>query len=783
MGAARLSPTGARAVMEARGEILTVPAEKGDIRNLTNSAGVNERDPAWSPDGKRIAYFSDEGGEYRLHIREQNGLGEAEKIPLGDKPGFYYSPTWSPDSRKIAYVDERLNIWYMDLEKKQPVKVDTDLYGSIGYGQRLPVWAPDSRWLAYAKTQRNYFGAIHVYSLETGKSEQVTDGMSDARYPAFDRNGKYLYFLASTDVGPATGGGEMANFGRNPTSSVWAAVLSKSEASPLAPESDEEKEIKKDEKKEDKKDEKPAQVTIDFDRIQQRILALPIPARSYRLLRAGKTGMLFLLENVPPQPPAPPGATLQVFDLSKRKVEKGLEGLQAFDLSANGEKMLYRQRDRWVIAAAGTGPKPGDPPRPNGGDGSLKLDAAEVRVDPRAEWSQMFQEAWRIERDFFYDPGLHGVDLKETTARYAPYLEGVSSRWDLNYLFTEMLGQLSVGHMYISGGDTPEVRRVPTGLLGADYRIENGRYRFARVYDGENWNPDLKAPLTQPGVNVAAGDYLLAVNGRDVRGSDNVYSFFEATAGKSVVLRVGSDPAGAGAREVTVVPVESESGLRNLAWIEENRRKVDKLSAGQVAYVYVPDTSQSGYQSFNRYFFAQVGRKGVVIDERFNGGGALADYIVDHLSRNIMSLIATRHGNDITVPFGAIFGPKAMIVNEYAGSGGDAMPYYFRRAKAGTLVGKRTWGGLVGIASVPGLMDGGRVTAPNLAVYTPEGAWEIENHGITPDIEVEYDPQLVRQGHDPQLERAVKFVLDELEKKPAPEYRRPAYPNYHKTAK
>ena len=402
-----------------------------------------------------------------------------------------------------------------------------------------------------------------------------------------------------------------------------------------------------------------------------------------------------------------------------------------------------------------------------------------VRVDPPAEWKQMYHEVWRIERDFFYDPGLHGVNWREAVKKYEPYLDRLASRADLNYLFAEMLGEMSVGHMRAGGGQQPEIKRVPGGLLGADYRIENGRYRFARVYNGENWNPQLRAPLTQPGVNVVAGEYLLAVNGSEVRASDNIYSFFEATAGKSVVLKVGPDPGGAGAREVTVVPVASEYALRNLAWIEDNRRKVDQLSGGRLAYVYLPDTAQPGFTNFNRYFFAQLGKEGAVIDERFNGGGTAADYIIDYLRRPLMNYWHTRDGEDFTTPFSAIFGPKAMIINEFAGSGGDAMPWYFRKAAIGPLVGKRTWGGLVGIFGFPALIDGGFVTAPDLAFWNPNGTWDVENHGVPPDIEVEYDPAAVRAGHDPQLEKAVEVVMDALKKNPTAIPKRPAYPNYH----
>jgi tricorn protease len=475
--------------------------------------------------------------------------------------------------------------------------------------------------------------------------------------------------------------------------------------------------------------------------------------------------------------------TVHRFDLAKRKADVAIAGVRNFEISDNGEKMLYRQGDHWMITApkpmaAGPGGPPPSPAPPAGSEQALKTENIEVRVDPPAEWKQMYAEAWRVERDFFYDPNFHGMNLKSGADRYQPYLSSIASRRDLTYLFAEMLGNMTVGHLGVFGGDSPDVKRVQTGLLGADYKIENGHYRFARVYNGENWNPQLKAPLTQPGVNVVAGEYLLAVNGRPLTSSNNVYSFFEATAGKSVVLKVGPNPTDADAREVTVVPVPNEGGLRNLAWIEDNRRKVDQLTGGRVAYVYMPDTAFGGYTNFNRYFFAQVGKEAAIIDERFNGGGALATDIIEYLKRPMLSLVATRDGADEVQPQGAIFGPKVMIINEFAGSGGDAMPWYFRRAGVGQLIGKRTWGGLVGRAFAPPLMDGGVVTAPSSGVWNPNGKWEVENHGIDPDIEVEFDPEQVLAGHDPQLEKAVDVVMAELKQHPVLQPKRPAYPNY-----
>ena len=797
-----LSPSGARAVFAVRGEIVTVPAEKGDPRNLTNTTDVNERSPIWSPDGKTVAYFSDESGEYMLHLRQQNGLGEVKKFSLGESPAFYFAPSWSPDSKKIAYLDNRLGVWYIDLDQGKPLPVDKDYYASDR--DLTPAWSPDGKWLAYSKSLKSHMRAIYIYSLANARSAQVTDGMSEAKHPLFDKDGKYLYFTASTDSGAAMQP-DIHSFNHPVTRSIYVIVLSKDQSSPLAPESDDEKspEEKKNEdakdsgKDKDKKDSdkegvekagaaKPAEkveVKIDFENIGQRILALPLPPRRYEGLQIGKAGVLFALEAPVPKPTAEdaPSFTVHRFDLSKRKSDVAITGVRNFQICLSGEKMLYQQGDRWVIAA----PKPmadvedAPSPPPSGSKGTLKTESLEVRVDPRAEWKQMYHEVWRIERDFFYDPGYHGLDLKAAEKRYEPYLQNIASRRDLNYLFIEMLGEMSVGHMFIGGGDFPEVKRIPTGLLGADYKIENGRYRFARVYNGENWNPDLKAPLTQPGVNATAGEYLLAVNGRELSASDEVYSFFEGTTEKSVVLTIGPDPAGATAREVTVVPVRDEHKLRHLAWVEDNRRKVDQMTNGRVAYVHMPDTASGGYLNFNRYFFAQVDKEAAIIDERFNHGGQLATDIIEYLKRPLMSLITFRNGADWVQPQGAIFGPKVMIINEFAGSGGDAMPWYFQRFGVGKLVGKRTWGGLVGISGFPDLMDGGVVTAPNAAVWNPNGQFDVENRGVSPDIDIELDPKAVRQGHDPQLEKAVQVVMEELEKNPMPHPKRPPYPNYH----
>ena len=780
---ARLSPTGARVVVEARGEILTIPAEKGDARNLTNAPGVADRDPAWSPDGKTVAYFSDESGEYELHLRPQSGLGQVKKLKLGDAPSFYYNPTWSPDGKKISYTDKRKNLWYIDVESGKSVKVDTDPLPLAGPPSAS--WSPDSKWLAYNRSLKSRLGAAFLYSLEEGKSHQVTDGMSDVQTVEFDRGGKYLYFTASTDAGPVSFG-SMSAFNRARTSSAYVVVLSKDEPSPLLPESDDEKEAAKQAEKEEGKDktktpEKKKEITVkvDLENLDQRILPLPLPSRNYIGLEAGKAGTVFLLEGEPvnmPRRGPPAGATVHKLELSKRKPEKVLDGVTQFVISHNGEKMLYRMgMDKWFLNATAAAPKPGD--------GALKLDEIEVKVDPRAEWVQMYKETWRLQRDFLYDPNAHGLDLAAAEKKYQPYLAGLGSRHDLSLLMEEMLGELCLGHVYVAGGDMPQPSDTKTGLLGADYTIENGRYKFARIYRGESWNPELRAPLLQPGAGVKEGEYLLAVNGQDLKGEDNVYRLFEGTAGKQTVLRVGPSADGKESREVTVVPMPSERQLRNLAWVDENRRKVEAMTEGKVAYIYVPDTSADGFTRFNRYFFAQTDKQAVIIDERFNGGGQLADHIVDYLRQPLRNYLTGRggEGEDMAFPGGAIYGPKVMLVNERAGSGGDYLPYTFKQAKLGPLVGKRTWGGLVGIGGYPQLIDGGMVTAPRMGIWFPNGRWDVENRGVPADVEVELDPKSCREGKDPQLEKAVEIVLAELKKNPPEKHQRPAFPNYYKS--
>jgi tricorn protease len=796
-----VSPTGVRVVAEARGDIFTLPAEKGNIRNLTKTPGTAERDPSWSPDGKSIAYFSDASGEYQLYIRDQEGLQPPKVIDLGPDPSFFYGPHWSPDSKHIAFSDKHLRLWYVDVTGGKPVKVDTGLRGGFGASTELS-WSSDSQWIAYTRDLENQLHAVFFYSLATHTATQITDGMSNAEHLVFDPNGKYLYFTNSTNNGPSDAGIDLSSLDRATNSHAYVIVLARDGVSPVPPESDDEgkkkdedkkdektdthKEnaaAKGDEKKDDstkKEDEKPKPTVIDLAGIGNRILALPIPPRNYIGLSVGKTGVLFLAEGEPvgrasSEDDAPPIRSLWRFTTEKRLTEEILSGLTGYDVSFNGEKLFYSRGDSWFLAPI-EDLKPGSPDAPQGKP--VNNNGMVAMLDPRTEWKQMYRETWHIERDFFYDPHLHGLDLAKVEAKYEPYLDGLASRDEFTYLSSEMLGEIQVGHMFISGPEQPKDGPKP-GLLGADYTIENNRYRFGKIYNGQNWTPSLTAPLTLPGIHIVEGEYLLAVNGRELHATDNLDSFFDGTAGKQTVLRVGTNADGSAARDVTVVPVDSEKGLRNIDWIESNRRKVDQLSGGKIAYIYMPNTAGAGYSNFNRYFYAQLDKQAVVLDERYNEGGLIADYIVNVLGQKLLSGAIERDGKPVQDPEGAIFGPKAMIINQSAGSGGDAMPWYFRKAKVGTLVGVRTWGGLVGIGGYPQLIDGGSVTAPRYAIYGLNGEWEVEGHGIPPDVEVEELPKDVAAGHDLQLERAVSILLEQLKDHPVVTPPIPPYPNYH----
>lgn len=812
-----ISPTGRRAAVEARGEVFTLPAEKGDARNLTHASGSAERDPVWSPDGRFVAYFGDKSGEYRLYIAPQDGVSPAREIALPN-PTHYYTPAWSPDGRRIAYTDADFRIWSMDVASGRATVVDQDTY-LVPRRELEPVWSPDGRWLAYAKRLPSLYRAVVVANVETGEKRQLTDGLADALAPAWDASGKYLWFLASTNYGLTSQWLDMSSYERPVTRALYMAVLQKNEPSPLLPESDEEASLAgaaptPQRPGEPPRDEETARraavrarvdstradtargrdggrdstrtpapnagrvVRIDFDGMRQRILPVPgVAARDYAGLRSGAPGTVFFLETVAATGTADapaPGGMLHRYTLRERRAIPFAPNVAQFVVSANGQKLLYRTPAAPSAPGATTSPAgsalyvvdadKAAPPTtgPDAGKGRLTV-ALRAWVDPKAEFAQIFHEGWRNERDYLYVKNMHGADWPAVGRTYGALLPYVMHRADLNYLLDWMGSELAIGHSYVRGGDLPEtgVGAPGVGLLGADVAVENGRYRLARIYDAESWNPELRAPLAGPGIDVRPGDYLLAVNGTELAGTDNVYRLLDGTANRQTVLLVNARPTLDGARRVTVLPVASEIGLRTRAWVERNRRTVDSLSGGRLAYVYLPNTGQPGYQSFNRYYFAQQDRQGAVVDERYNGGGSAADYIIDLLGRDFDGYFnsAINQRVPFTSPSAGIWGPKVMIINEMAGSGGDLMPYMFKRRRIGPLVGERTWGGLVHTADTPLFVDGGSMIAPRGGFFTRDGHWAIENEGVAPDVTVENWPKDVAAGHDPQLERAVGEAL------------------------
>jgi len=757
-----LSPSGARAAFEMRGEIVTVPAEKGDPRNVTGTTGAHERTPAWSPDGKQIAYVSDQGGEYRLHLAPQDARGAHRVIPLVGA-GFYSGLDWSPDGKRIAYRDNSQSIYVLDVASAKSTRVAGNrVYTPIG--MLSYAWSPDARWLAYTVQPNPLVSALYLYDAEQGRSAPVTDGLSEVTQPVFERNGKYLYVLASTDAGPALDWFALSSAGDRRTRAIYAIALTRDAPNPFARESDEEKgPARPDSAKTPGATPAPAPPPADvsLEEIANRIVAFPIARAEIEQIEISEANQLYYLRMTDGK------GVVRRYDLAKRKDEVVLAEADAFGLTRDGKKLLYRQGTNWFVTGSAT-PKPGE--------GRLDVAAVDLRIDPRAEWAEMFEEAWRINRDYFYATNYHGVDWNAQKTRYGALIAQAASRADVDRIIRWTLSELRVGHSYQGAGQrlqTPP--RVGVGLLGADYEVANGRYRFARVYGGVNWNPTLRSPLSEPGVDVRAGEYLLAVAGVDLRPPSSVYEPFEQTVGRTVEITVGPNPDGSGSRTLKVVPVASEAALRNRAWIEGNLRKVDSATSGRVAYVYVPNTGGSGYDSFKRYFYPQAHKDAIIVDERFNGGGSLADYYIDILGRPVLSYWAMRYGDDLKTPTASIQGPKALIIDETAGSGGDYFPWMFKQLKLGRTIGQRTWGGLVGILGFPVLMDGGTITAPNLAIWTPDGGYIVENEGVAPDIAVEQTPKDVIAGKDPQLDRAIVWVMEELRKNPPATLKRPVF--------
>jgi tricorn protease len=795
----QLSPTGKRVLVTARGDVFSVPVKDGPVRNLTATSGVRESDARWSKDGQRVAYVTDEGGTQALMIRDALGLQKTERHALTHDTniaGYFTLLRWSPDEQRILFQDNHLHLYALELKTDAITLIDT----SKRRGAFEPSFSPDGQWIAYTIVGENYLNHVRLYSFASGQATDLADRLVQTEHPEFGGDG-LLYFTASTDAGPSRSSLDMTTQERPLRSAIYAAVLAADGHSPLPPKSGDEESPKAgtDATKDGKERTGPGKLVetngvhrgpepekadktggarrptrIDLEGLAQRFVPIPVAERNYQRLLIAADGSLFYLARKQPgsslePPPVVRGADAELYHYNfEERAEKQLRsGLVDISMSSDRNKLLLTLGENKLETAEANEKLEAKP---------VDLSGLRMLVDPRQEWRQIFDEVWRMERAYFYDPNLHGLDWRAVRARYEPLVESVQRREDLNELLVEMIGELQVGHNRIGGGDIHQERPAGIGLLGADFKIDKGLYQIGKIYRGDRWNPFLVAPLAATGVNVSEGDYILAINGHSLDATVNIFSLLENTVDKQVALTVSRNGSTATARTVTVIPTGSETGLRQWEWVARNQEYVERKSGGRIAYVYLPDTFDDGFAFFNRMFFAQSDRDALIVDDRRNSGGQAANYVLEVLSRKYLSGWKDRDGLVFNTPAGAIYGPKVMLIDQDAGSGGDYLPFSFRSLGLGKLIGTRTWGGLIGIAANPPLIDGGFLTVPFFRMYTPAGEWRVENEGVAPDMEIELDPAAVNQGRDTQLDTAIAQVLEQLKtaqtlpRKSAPPY-------------
>jgi tricorn protease len=784
---ADLSPTGKRAVFAARGAVLTVPAEKGEVLELAATPGVRAMNPVWSPDGRWIAYLSDRSGEYEIYVRDAGGAAPERRVTTGGDI-WRFPPVWSPDSRKLAFGDRKQRLRYVDVANGKIVDADHSSYNDI----TSYTWSPDSRFIAYVKQSKSQLSAIWVYALDAAAAYQLSGELASETEPVFDPSGRYLYFLSDRDFNLTFSAFEPDYLYTNPTR-VYAALLATNGPPLLLPESDDEPaaparaegkegapggggsggagEAKPGEgaaahagTEAPASRQAPPRVRIDVEGFEQRVRALPAAAGAYSSLQANAGAVFYLAGDA-----AAGKAQLKMYDLKERKESVVLEGVARYQLSADGKKLLWQHGEDWSIADARPGQK--------SSEGLLPLAKLQIQVHPREEWRQMYYDAWRIMRDWFYDPAMHGLDWAAVRDRYGALLPYLGCRDDLDFLLEELGSELSAGHVYVTRGDEPGVPRVEGGLLGAEIEADpSGTFRIGKVFPGENWHEELRSPLTEPGVHVEEGEYILAVDGRPTRGVDNFYRLLENKADHVVVLRVAASQTGEGARDERVRPVKSEQSLRYYAWVKANREWVDRASGGRIGYIHMPDTAVAGNRELFKYFYPQANKEALIVDDRYNGGGFIPDRMISLLSRPLLNYWVRRGIAPFTTPNFVNAGPKACLINGSAGSGGDAFPYYFRKLGMGPLIGTKTWGGLIGLAGNPNLLDGGSLSTPQFRFLDTEGHWAVENVGVLPDIEVVDSPDEIAKGHDPSLERAVAYLRKQLDEHPPAAIKVPPIP-------
>lgn len=764
-----ISPTGKRALISARGDIFSIPAENGATYNLTNTQGIREIYPRWSPDGKYVSYFSDTTGEYEIYLLE-NKKGATPKQLTSASTAWKYDSEWSPNSKSLLYFDRTMQLKLVDVETRKTTIVTHADRDEI----RAYSFSPDSKWITYEKEGANGLGAVWVYNLEKAENYQLTDDRFNDGSPVFSTDGKYIYFVSDRDFNLNFSSFEF-NYVYNKSTRIYAVALKADSPKLFADKNDtepvKEAEKPKEEPKSDKKakiEEKPAakepaKVQIDLDGINSRITAFPMVAGTYRNLAAIDGGILYIGEG-----------SLRKFTIEDKKDEEVMDKVGQAIVSADGKMMIYRSEKDFGITKLASGQK--------SGAGKLNLDDMVMKIDPKKEWVQIYTDGWRIFRDYFYVSNIHGVDWKGIKERYTPLVQHVSHRADLDYILGEIVSETNTGHTYVDWGDFERVKRVDTGLLGAELKADqtSGKYRISKIYSGENWNEARRSPLTEQGVNVKEGDYLIAINGMELTLSMNPYELLENTVGKMVEITVNAKPESVGAKTYTIKPIASELELLNLNWVLERRAMVDKLSGGKIGYIYVPNTSTDGNRELYRGMYEFNEKEALIIDDRYNGGGFIPDVMTGLLERKTLSYWQRNGLSAMKTPGVAHNGPKVMLMNGYSSSGGDAFPYYFRKKGLGKLIGTRTWGGLVGMSGNAGLVDGGYIAVPRFGIYNEDEQWIIEGTGVSPDIEVVDRPEQLAKGVDPCIEKAVEVLLKELQENPVKKVNAPTPPDRSK---
>ncbi len=754
-----LSPDGKRVVVNARGDTFTAPAKDGATRNLSLKSGVHERDGVWSPDGKWIAYVSDETGENELYVRPQDGTGEPTQVTKGADT-YYYNPLWSPDSKKLLWSDRLQRLRFVTVDSKQVTLVDT----ATAFEIRQYAWSPDSKWVTWGRPEDEFMPKVWLYSVDSGKKFPVTDGWYEANAPAFSDDGKFLVVASGRDFKPTMSDFEIEDVYRN-LERVFLIALAKDTQSPFRPKSDEvdmsAPTPKPDEKAADGKDAKKADapktvvVKVDEDGIKDRVIGLPVTAANYENIHAVGDSVYYIRDDGDGL--GGPGAqTLLVYSLKDKK-ETELGAFRDYDISADGKKMLVASEKDYAIIDL--------PTAKIEIKDKLSLEGLEMTVDRHAEWAQIYDECWRQMRDYFFSPTMNGADWPSVKTKYGALVPYAQTRYDLTYLIGEMIGELHSGHTYVGGGDAPKAPRVPMGLLGAELSRDpqSRAYRIDKIIRGENWDESERSPLTEIGVNVSEGDYILAVDGKPVRDMSNIYAALIGTVGKQVVLRVNSKPVDEGARNVTVVPTGNEAPLYYRAWVKHNADYVTEKTGGQVGYIHIPDMGFEGLDEFTKQFYPQLRKKALIIDDRGNGGGFVSPTVIERLSRQLVMVEKARNATPTTNPNDMVLGPKVVLMDEFSASDGDIFPYRFKMDGLGKLIGKRSWGGVVGIRGTLPIVDGGFLNKPEFAPFAKDGRdWPVEGHGVDPDIVVDNDPAKEFSGVDQQLDRGIEEVLLEL---------------------